>query len=441
MKAKTLKKDKINVITLGCSKNLVDSEVMMQQLEANDFRVSHESSSDDNNIIIINTCGFIENAKQESIDTILQYADAKKQGLIDKLYVTGCLSQRYRDDLQQEIGEVDAWFGTLELPRLLKTLGADYQHELIGERLLTTPQHYAYMKIAEGCDRTCAFCAIPIMRGGHVSRPIPELTARARELAKQGVKELILIAQELTYYGVDIYKKRALAELLQALSAVDGIEWIRLHYAYPSRFPLEVIDVMKASPNICNYLDMPLQHISDKVLKGMKRQISKQQTIELIHQIRDRLPGIAIRTTMLVGFPGEREEDIEELEAFIRDMKFDRLGVFTYSHEEGTSAYAQADDVPETTKQERAARLMEVQEDISLDLNRQKIGRRFKTMIDRKEGEFFIGRTEYDSPEVDNEVMIPAANNYARIGDFAWVEVTDAQAFDLFGNIIPKTKI
>ena len=434
MKTKTLKKDKVNVITLGCSKNLVDSEVLMGQLRGNDIAVEHESSSEGNNVVIINTCGFIESAKQESIDTILTYAAAKQQGRIDKLYVTGCLSHRYKDDLEKEIPEVDSYFGTMDLPRLLKTLGADYKHELIGERLLTTHSHYAYLKISEGCNRTCAFCAIPLMRGKHVSRPIEDVVKEAENLAQKGVKELMLIAQELTYYGLDIYKKRALEELLYALSDVKGIEWIRLHYAYPSKFPLEVLKPMRERANICNYLDIPLQHASDHVLQAMRRQITRQETIDLINEIRRQVPDIHIRTTMLVGFPGETEEDFEQLMDFVREMRFERVGVFTYSHEENTSGYELVDDVPAEVKQERANRLMELQQEISLDINREKIGREMKVLIDRKEGGYFIGRTEYDSPEVDNEVLVSAEGNYLRMGDFATIKITDATEFDLYGE-------
>lgn len=427
-------KDKVNIITLGCSKNLVDSEVLLSQLQANDVHAVHQEETDDSNIIIVNTCGFIDNAKQESIDTILRYAEAKADGDIDKLYVTGCLSHRYKDELQLEIPEVDAWFGTMELPAILQRFNADYKHELLGERSITTASHYAYLKISEGCNRTCSFCAIPLMRGAHRSREIDDLVKEAQYLAKNGVKEVMLIAQELTYYGLDLYKKRALPELLAKLSGVEGIEWIRLHYAYPSKFPLDIIDAMAKYPNICHYLDMPLQHGSNNVLERMKRQITREETEELIANIRQRIPDITLRTTMLVGFPGETEADMEELIDFIRRMRFDRLGVFTYSHEEGTSGFELEDDVPAEVKQERAARLMEVQEQISAEINEAKVGKTFKTLIDRVEGGYFVGRTEGDSPEVDNEVLIPANSQYLRIGDFAMVKITSADSFDLYGE-------
>ena len=436
MKAKGSTKEKVNIITLGCSKNLVDSEVLLTQLKANDVDVAHQSE-EEAGIIVINTCGFIDRAKQESIDTILQYADAKANGEIQKLYVTGCLSHRYKDELRLEIPEVDAWFGTMELPALLERFKADYKHELLGERVTTTASHYAYLKISEGCNRTCSFCAIPLMRGGHRSRPMEELVQEAKNLARNGVKELMLIAQELTYYGLDIYKKRALSELLDKLSAVEGIEWIRLHYAYPSKFPLEVIDTIAAHPTICNYLDIPLQHGSNRMLERMKRQITLEETEALIHAIREKLPSIAIRTTMLVGFPGETEEDIDELIDFVERMRFDRLGVFTYSHEEGTSGYALEDDVPEEVKQERAARLMEVQQSISEEINNQKVGKVYKTLIDTIESGYFVGRTEADSPEVDNEVLIPADKFFLRVGDFAQIRITAADAFDLYGEPVP----
>lgn len=443
MRTKSLNKPKVNVITLGCSKNMVDSEVLMGQLRANDFAVSHESDYPDKDIVIINTCGFIERAKEESINTILEYAELKKENQIEKLYVTGCLSQRYRDDLQNEIPEVDAWFGTMELPSLLKKLGADYKHELIGERQLITPQHYAYVKISEGCNRTCAFCAIPLMRGKHVSKPIEEIVSEIKNLVRNGVKEVLLIAQELTYYGLDIFKKRKLASLLETISDIEGLEWIRLHYAYPSNFPLEVLDVIRERKNICNYLDIPFQHIADPVLKRMRRQISKAETQKLIETIRKKIPGIALRTTLLVGFPGETENDFEELKEFIAETKFDRVGVFTYSHEEGTSGFELKDDVKEEVKQQRASAIMEIQQEISSELNQQKIGKTFKVLIDRKEGNYFIGRTEFDSPEVDNEVLIDAraadgepGEIYARIGDFTHVRITSAESFDLFGEII-----
>ncbi len=434
---KTARPDKVNVITLGCSKNLVDSENIITQLKANAYEVTHEAENDDANIIIVNTCGFIDLAKQESIDTILQYAQFKTEGQIDKLYVTGCLSQRYREELAEEIPEVDAWFGTLELPGLLARLHADYQHELIGERLITTPPHYAYLKISEGCNRTCSFCAIPLMRGKHVSRTIESLVQEAASLARRGVKELMLIAQELTYYGLDIYKKRALPQLLEALSAVEGIEWIRLHYAYPTKFPVEVLDAMAQLPKVCNYLDIPLQHASDNVLSAMRRQTTQAEQRSLIELAREKVPGIAIRTTMLVGFPGETEADFETLCRFVEDMKFDRLGVFQYSHEENTLAFDMPDDVPPEVKADRANRLMEIQQEISFAKNKSKIGQRLKTLFDRKEGGYFIGRTEADSPEVDNEVLLPAQDNYVRIGDFAEVLITDVSDYDLFA-ILPE---
>jgi ribosomal protein S12 methylthiotransferase len=435
MKTKTLKKNKVNVITLGCSKNIYDSEVLMGQLRANKFEVEHESTKIDSEIVIINTCGFIENAKQESIDTILAYANAKKNGEVDKLYVTGCLSERYKPELEKEIPEVDSYFGTRDLPKLLKTLKADYKHELIGERILTTPQHFAYFKIAEGCDRPCSFCAIPLMRGKHVSVPIEQLVKQAKTLVKSGTKELILIAQDLTYYGLDIYKKRNLAELLEQLANVEGAEWIRLHYAYPSGFPLEVLDVMNRYKNICNYLDMPLQHITDNMLTKMRRGITKQKTIDIVNTIRDKVQGIAMRTTLITGFPGEAERDHDEMLQWVADTKFDRLGCFTYSHEENTHAFNFDDDVPQEIKQSRAEAVMQIQQPISHALNEQKIGKTFKVLIDRKEGEYFIGRTEFDSPEVDNEVLVKATSNYLRIGDFADITITKAEEFDLIGEI------
>ncbi len=436
MKTKTLKKNKVNIVTLGCSKNIVDSEVLMGQLKANAFDVSHESEKNNSEIVIINTCGFIDNAKQESIDTILHYAKQKEKGNIEKLIVTGCLSERYKPDLQKEISEVDHFFGTRDLPRLLKTLGADYKHELIGERLLTTPNHYAYMKISEGCDRPCSFCAIPLMRGNHISRPIEELVKEAKHLAKNGTKELLIIAQDSTYYGLDIYKERKLAELLLKLSDVEGIEWIRLHYAFPSGFPLDVLDVIREKKNICNYIDIPLQHISDKMLASMRRGTTKEKTNKLINTIREKVPGIAIRTTMIAGYPGETEREYEELLQFIEESKFDRLGVFTYSHEENTHAFNLKDDVAEETKQQRAAAIMKVQQTISKEINENKIDKTFKVLFDRKEGNYFIGRTEFDSPEVDNEVLIDAKNNYVRIGDFANVRIDSVEEFDLFGSVI-----
>ena len=426
--------NKVSVITLGCSKNLVDSENLITQLKANDYEVEHDAHSEDSNVLIINTCGFIDRAKQESVDTILEGIELKKQGQLDKLYVTGCLSERYKADLEKEMPEVDAYFGTMELPGLLNKLNADYKHELIGERWTSTPLHFAYMKISEGCNRICSFCAIPLMRGKHISQPIEKLVKEAENLARNGVKEIMLIAQELTYYGLDIYKERALPRLLKALCQVDGIEWIRLHYAYPSKFPLDIIEVMKEESKICNYLDMPLQHASDPVLKTMKRQITQQEQIDLIDQIRDINPGIAIRTTMLVGFPGETEEDFNELCDYVARMQFERLGVFMYSHEEDTSAYALEDDIPPEVKADRANRLMEIQQEISFQKNLDKIGNRYKVLIDRKEGEYFVGRTEFDSPEVDNEVLIDASDHFVRVGDFCDIEVVNAEAFDLYAK-------
>lgn len=436
MKTKSIYKDKISVITLGCSKNLVDSEVLMNQLQHGGYDVQHDKWSKGRNIVIVNTCGFIDRAKEESVNTIMEYAEAKSKGKIEKLYVTGCLSQRYKDNLEEEIPEVDAYFGTRDLPRLLKTLKVDYKHELIGERFLTTPLHYAYMKVSEGCNRTCSFCAIPLMRGKHISRTIEELGDEAKKLAGQGVKELILIAQELTFYGLDIYKKRRLPELLTALAKVEGIEWIRLHYAYPAQFPLEIIDAIRDNEKVCNYLDMPLQHAADNILTGMRRNITNAQTRELITEIRNRIPGISLRTTMLVGFPGETEQDFDELKNFIGEIRFDRLGVFTYSHEEGTRAHGLEDNVPQEAKEERAAELMSLQEGISAELNQKKVGKTYKVLFDRKEGSYFIGRTEFDSPEVDNEVLVDATKNYIRIGDFAEVKITSAEEFDLYGEII-----
>ncbi|MDP3556903.1 MAG: 30S ribosomal protein S12 methylthiotransferase RimO [Bacteroidota bacterium] len=437
MKTKTLKKNKVNVVTLGCSKNLVDSEVLMGQLKANKFDVEHEGTSDDHQIVIINTCGFVDNAKQESIDTILRYVKAKKAGDVEKVYVTGCLSERYKKDLEKEIPEVDAYFGTRELPKILKTLKADYKHELVGERLLTTPFHYAYFKISEGCDRPCSFCAIPLMRGKHESVEIDELVKRAKTLAAKGTKELLLIAQDLTYYGLDIYKKRELANLVDKLSDVEGIEWLRLHYAFPSGFPMEVLDVMKTKSNVCNYLDMPLQHISDNMLTSMRRGITKQKTIDLVNKIRDKVPGIAIRTTLIAGYPGETEKDHEEMLKWVEESKFERLGIFTYSHEENTHAHLLKDDVSEKIKRKRADAVMALQQEISYKLNQQKINQTYKVLFDRKEGEYFIGRTEFDSPDVDNEVLVKAiGDTYARIGDFANVKITEANDFDLYGTLI-----
>jgi len=437
LKTKTLRKNKVNVITLGCSKNIFDSEVMMAQLKANKFEVAHDSDEHDAEIVIINTCGFIDNAKEESIDTIINYVEAKKKGLVDQLYVSGCLSERYKEDLKKEIPEVDAYFGTRDLPVLLKTLKADYKHELLGERILTTPLHYAYLKIAEGCDRPCSFCAIPIMRGKHRSTPIEDLITQAKSLASKGVKELMLIAQDLTYYGLDLYKKRELAQLLDKLSLVEGIEWIRLHYAYPSGFPMDVIDVMRDNPKICNYLDIPLQHGSSKILKSMRRGINREKTVQLIKDIREKIPDIAIRTTLIAGYPGEDQEDFNEMYNWVEEMRFDRLGIFTYSHEENTHAYQLEDDVPEKLKKERADAIMELQAGISYDLNQKKVGKKLKVLIDRIEGDYFIGRTEFDSPDVDNEVLIKKNDtNYMRIGEFIDVVIVSADHFDLYGEII-----
>jgi ribosomal protein S12 methylthiotransferase len=436
MKTKTLKKNKVNVVTLGCSKNIYDSEVMMAQLKANQFDVEHESMNDDAEIVIINTCGFIDNAKQESIDTILRYAEAKADGLVDKVYVTGCLSERYRDDLEKEIPEVDAFFGTRDLPRLLKTLKADYKHELVGERLLTTPNHYAYFKIAEGCDRPCSFCAIPLMRGKNISTPIEDLVTQAKGLAAKGVKELMLIAQDLTYYGLDLYKKRALADLINQLADVEGIEWIRLHYAFPAGFPMDVLDVMQERSNVCNYLDIPLQHGSTKILQSMRRGITREKTEELIAQIREKVPGIAIRTTLIAGYPGETEEDFQEMYDFVERSRFDRLGIFTYSHEDDTHAFTLDDDVPAKVKKERADRIMELQSGISYELNQLKVGKTYKVLFDRVEGDYFIGRTEFDSPEVDNEVLLLKSDGFVRLGDFANVIITSADHYDLYGKLI-----
>lgn len=437
MKTKTLKKNKVNVVTLGCSKNIYDSEVLMGQLKANKFEVEHESKQDDSEIVIINTCGFIDNAKEESINTILRYAEAKANGQVDKVYVTGCLSERYKPELEAEIPEVDAWFGTRDLPRLLKTLKADYKHELVGERLLTTPAHYAYFKISEGCDRPCSFCAIPLMRGGHISIPMEQLEAQAKQLVKNGTKELLLIAQDSTYYGLDLYKDRKLAELMSRLSDINGLEWIRLHYAFPSGFPTDVLDVMRERENICKYIDMPLQHISDSMLKSMRRGTNKQKTIDLVNMIRDKVPGMAIRTSLIAGYPGETEKDHEEMLQWIQDSRFERLGVFTYSHEENTHAYSLVDDVPAEVKQERADAVMDVQMGISASLNQEKVGNTYKVLFDRKEGPYFIGRTEFDSPEVDNEVLVEAKDDaYVRVGDFAQVKIDRAEEFDLFGTFV-----
>jgi ribosomal protein S12 methylthiotransferase len=434
MRTKSLKKNKINVITLGCSKNVYDSEVLMGQLRANGKEVTHEATQDEGNIIVINTCGFIDNAKEESINTILEYAEKKEQGLVDKVFVTGCLSERYRPDLEKEIPNIDQFFGTTELPLLLKALGADYKHELIGERLTTTPKNYAYLKIAEGCDRPCSFCAIPLMRGKHKSTPIEHLVIEAEKLAKNGVKELILIAQDLTYYGLDLYKKRNLAELLEALVKVEGIEWIRLHYAFPTGFPMDVLELMKREPKICNYLDIPLQHISDSILKSMRRGTTQEKTTNLIKEFRTLVPEMTIRTTLIVGYPGETEEDFNILKNWVEQMRFERLGCFTYSHEENTHAYLLEDDVPEEVKQDRAAQIMDIQAQISWELNQEKIGQTYKCVIDRKEGEHFVGRTEFDSPDVDNEVLIDASKFYLKTGDFVNLKIIDATEFDLYAE-------
>ena len=431
MRTKSLKKNKINVITLGCSKNTYDSEVLMGQLKASGKDVVHEQEG---NIVVINTCGFINNAKEESINTILEYVDKKENGIVDKVFVTGCLSERYRPDLEKEIPNVDQYFGTTDLPLLLKALGADYKHELLGERLTTTPKNYAYLKIAEGCDRPCSFCAIPIMRGKHISQSIEKLVNEAEGLAKNGVKELILIAQDLTYYGLDLYKKRNLAELLENLVKVEGIEWIRLHYAFPTGFPMDVLELMKREPKICNYIDIPLQHISDNILKSMRRGTTKEKTTKLLKDFRAAVPGMTIRTTLIVGYPGETQEDFEIMRDWVQEMKFERLGCFTYSHEENTHAYLLEDNVPEEVKQARSAEIMDLQSQISWDLNQEKVGHTFKCIIDRKEGQYFIGRTEFDSPDVDNEVLIDASKFYVKTGDFINVKIIDATEFDLYGE-------
>jgi ribosomal protein S12 methylthiotransferase len=433
-KIKSPKTENINVITLGCSKNTVDSEMLMGQLAANGKLVTHEGQQM-GGTVIINTCGFIDNAKEESINTILDYAERRKRGELDKLIVMGCLSERYQDELKTEIKNVDGWFGTHHLPQILESVGANYKHELLGERLQTTPKHYAYVKISEGCNRPCAFCAIPLMRGKHVSKSYEELEFEIKGLVRNGIKEIMLIAQDTTYYGIDIYGERKLAELLKRLANIDGLEWIRLHYAYPSQFPLEVLDVMKEYKNICNYIDMPLQHITDNMLKTMRRGISKQRTQKLVDEIRNRIPDIGFRTTILVGHPGETVKDQEELLEFVSKNKFDRLGVFTYSHEENTAAHELPDIIPQEEKQARADEVMELQQEISAELNQAKIGKIFKVLVDKIEGENFVGRSEYDSPEVDNEVLIPTLNNYARIGDFVNVKITDATEFDLIGKV------
>lgn len=431
MRTRSIKKNTINVVTLGCSKNVYDSEVLMGQLKAGGKEVVHEKEG---NIVVINTCGFINNAKEESINTILDYVQQKEAGLVDKVFVMGCLSERYKPDLEKEIPDVDQYFGTSELPALLKVLGADYKHELIGERLTTTPKNYAYLKISEGCDRPCSFCAIPLMRGAHISTPIEDLVTEAEKLAAKGVKELILIAQDITYYGLDLYKKRALADLLRALVKVEGIEWIRIHYAFPTGFPMDVLEVMKAEPKICNYLDIPLQHISDKILTSMKRGTTQEKTTKLLNKFREAVPEMAIRTTLIVGYPGETEEDFQALKEFVKAMRFDRLGCFTYSHEENTSAYELTDDVPEEVKLQRANEIMELQSQISWELNQTKVGKVFRCLIDRKEGNYFVGRTEYDSPDVDNEVLIDAKKHYVKIGDFTDVKIIEAADYDLYAE-------
>jgi ribosomal protein S12 methylthiotransferase len=435
MKAKTLKQNKVNIITLGCSKNLVDSEMLSGQLVANDIAVVHENKKIDHNIVVVNTCGFIDKAKEESVNTILEQVALKKKGKLDKVYVTGCLSERYRGDLAAEIPEVDAWFGTMELPLMLNELNADYKAELLGERMLSTPKHYAYLKISEGCNRTCSFCAIPLMRGQHVSKTIEQLVSESEGLVKKGVREVMLIAQELTYYGLDIYKKRALPDLLHALAKVEGLEWIRLHYAYPSKFPLEVLEVIQQHKNICNYIDIPLQHASNNMLKAMKRNITREEMGELIHEIRKQVPGIAIRTTLIAGFPGETLDDIEELKQFLIEHKFDRVGIFTYSHEENTSAHDLVDDVPAAEKQRRAEEIMEVQQEISLEKNQEKVGQTLKVIIDKKEAGRYLGRTEFDSVEVDNEVVIQTSKKLT-IGDFVTVKIIKAYDYDLEGELV-----
>ncbi|WP_108801647.1 30S ribosomal protein S12 methylthiotransferase RimO [Aquimarina sp. Aq107] len=433
MRTKTLKKNKINVVTLGCSKNVYDSEVLMGQLKANNKEVVHE---EEGNVVVINTCGFIANAKEESVNTILEYVQKKDQGVVDKVFVTGCLSERYKPDLQKEIPDVDQYFGTTELPGLLKALGADYKHELIGERLTTTPKNYAYLKIAEGCDRPCSFCAIPLMRGKHKSTPIEELVTEAEKLAADGVKELVLIAQDLTYYGLDLYKERKLADLLRALVKVDGIEWIRLHYAFPTGFPMEVLEVMRKELKICNYIDIPLQHIADPILKSMRRGTTKAKTTKLLKEFRAAVPEMTIRTTLIVGYPGETQEDFETLRDWVKEMRFERLGCFTYSHEENTHAFNLEDDVPEEVKMDRANEIMEIQSQISWELNQQKIGQEFKVVIDRKEGQYFVGRTEFDSPDVDNEVLIDASKFYLKTGEYTTVKIYEAEDFDLYGEVV-----
>ena len=438
MRTKNSKRNKINVVTLGCSKNVYDSEILMGQLKANDKTVVHEDENDDGNIVVINTCGFIGKAKEESINTILHYVDKKEAGKVDKVFVTGCLSERYKPDLEKEIKNVDQYFGTHDLPNLLKALEADYKHELIGERVTTTPKHYAYLKIAEGCDRPCSFCAIPLMRGKHISTPIEEIVSEATKLAENGVKELILIAQDLTYYVLDIYKKRALADLLKELVKIEGVEWIRLHYAFPTGFPLDVLEVMKNEPKVCNYLDIPLQHINTELLKSMRRGNNSEKTKELINQFRKSVPNIAIRTTLIVGYPGETKEQFEELKQFVIDSKFERLGCFTYSHEENTHAFLLEDNVPEKVKEQRVSEIMEIQSQISFDLNQKKVGQVYQCIFDRKEGNYFIGRTEFDSPDVDNEVLVDASKHYVQIGHFINIKITEATDFDLYGEPLLK---
>jgi ribosomal protein S12 methylthiotransferase len=435
MKARTLKKDKVNIITLGCSKNLVDSEVLSGHLKANDIDVVHESSKRDHNIVVVNTCGFIDKAKEESINTILDQVELKRRGKLDKVYVTGCLSERYRNNLEAEIPEVDAFFGTMEMPLILKRFDVDYKAELVGERFLSTPSHYAYLKISEGCNRTCSFCAIPLMRGQHISKPIEQLVAEAEGLVRRGVKEIMLIAQELTYYGLDLYKKRDLPRLLHALADVKGLEWIRLHYAYPSKFPTEILDVIKERDNICNYLDMPLQHASNKMLKAMRRQITREEMGDLIHAIRDKVPGICLRTTLIAGFPGETLDDVEELKGFLQEHRFDRVGIFSYSHEENTSAHQLIDHIPQEEKERRCQEIMEVQQEISLEKNQEKIGNTYKVMVDKREAGRYLGRTEFDSVEVDNEVVINTAKRIV-IGDFVNVKITKAYDYDLEGEVV-----
>ena len=437
MRTRSSKKNSINVVTLGCSKNIYDSEVLMGQLKANGKEVTHEApEEEEGNIVVINTCGFIDNAKQESIDTILHYADKKQRGEVDHVYVTGCLSERYKPDLEAEITDVDAYFGTRDMPLLLKTLGADYKHELVGERMTTTPKHFAYLKIAEGCDRPCSFCAIPLMRGGHKSTPIENFVIEAEKLAAKGVKELILIAQDLTYYGLDLYKERRLGALLKALVKVEGIEWIRLHYLFPSGFPQDVLDIIREEPKVCNYIDIPLQHIADPVLKSMRRGTTKAKTDALLAMMREKVPGITIRTTLIAGYPGETEEDHQVVLDWVREQRFDRLGVFAYSHEENTHAFNLEDDVPAEVKQQRVDEIMALQMDISRELNEQKVGKEYRVLIDRKEGAHFVGRTEYDSPDVDNEVLIPAEDIYLKIGDFCSVRVVEAHDYDLIGEVL-----